>query len=83
MPKPLCNCGNELIYFEGIGLEKGYKITSEGKRYKKPFYRDEGGSEFQGLACEKCENQYEVEENEQGFLVKGEAINQGFQGKYW
>lgn len=83
MQKPVCECGGELIYYEGRGLEIGYKITKEGKRYCKCFCKDEGGSEYQGLHCEKCDTNYDVEQTEDGFLIKGEKKDDGFVGKYW
>jgi hypothetical protein len=74
--KPICSCGEELVYYKTKTTEYWYEINDKGKINKNPkrTYDTTVSSNDEFLECSKCGNRYAVHFDNDGRLTRDTEI---------
>lgn len=61
--KPVCECGNELVYICDVKYTQWFKINMNGRVRKKPYIEHQIHTDafFECLWCSKCNCEYDYE----------------------
>lgn len=69
---PICDCGAKLYYWEELMHEIHTPITNNGKLSKRGIIDESGlGGAYERLHCRECFQEYKMENDEQGRIIKG------------
>lgn len=73
--KPMCNCGEPLYIYNEEVIKVFHPVTKIGFRSKRVTSENDGSNNvYERLVCRKCGNEFWMEEDNKGRIVKGEEF---------
>lgn len=73
--KPICHCGEKLIYLEDRIVSTSFKINKNGKVGKRSIEVCEGEMEAHSLYCDGCRETYAIYYDENERIIRGDRIS--------